>query len=218
MMNKLKFIFFIYLFYSVSSFGLTNQKEQDLNRPSLSVEINSIEYNDYINQGNTIENKLDSMDVYSLSKYSYLLQKDVSYPIKLPKSNAKKTEKYDHLIEIIAKKYDVDSNLIKAIISVESSFNKNAVSHKGAVGLMQLIPETSKLMGINDPTNAYENISAGTKYLKMQLSKFKNLDHAIAAYNCGPENVIKYDGIPPFEETKKYVAKVKLAYSKFKGN
>jgi len=118
------------------------------------------------------------------------------------------------LINKYARQHGVDARLVWAVMRHESGFNPNAVSPKGAMGLMQLIPSTAALLGVTDPFNPEENISGGVRYLKICLTKFNNnVVWALAAYNAGPDNVSKYQGVPPFAETRSYVLKIMRDYT-----
>ncbi len=118
----------------------------------------------------------------------------------------------DDFAEIIsgaAVKYDLSENLIKAVIAAESAGKKDAVSSAGAKGLMQLMDGTADYLGISDSFNPDENIDGGSRYLRMMLDKFDgNIETALAAYNAGPGNVLKYGGVPPFRETEAYIKRV----------
>ena len=120
------------------------------------------------------------------------------------------SDQYDHLIQNAAYKYNLDPNLIKAMIKVESDFYSEAVSPKGAMGLMQLMPGTAARMGVINPYNTRDNIMGGSKYFRFLLDLFaENKTLALAGYNAGENAVIKYGySIPPYRETEDYVVKV----------
>lgn len=124
----------------------------------------------------------------------------------------------DHapIIQQYSDLYGVNQQLIKAIITVESCFDRYAVSRVGAKGLMQLMPQTAELMGVHNVFNAKDNIRGGTRYFRQMLELFEfDLELALAAYNAGPNAVKKYDGIPPYKETQGYVKKVIKHYNNF---
>lgn len=116
---------------------------------------------------------------------------------------------YQTIINQMAKKYQVDKTLIHAVILTESAYDNQAVSIKGAQGLMQLIPETAELYNVTDPFDPEQNIDAGTRHLRKLLDKYKgNTELALAAYNAGIGAVEQYHGIPPYRETQSYVSKI----------
>ena len=108
-----------------------------------------------------------------------------------------------------ATRYRLSEALITAVIAVESNFDHAAVSQKGARGLMQLMPQTSAMIGVRDPHDPDENIDAGASHLRAMLDTFNtDLPLALAAYNAGEQNVLRYKGIPPYPETRRFVARV----------
>lgn len=116
---------------------------------------------------------------------------------------------YNEIIKQAASIHNLEENLIRAVMYTESAFNPKALSRKGAMGLMQLMPETAKFLGISDPFSPENNVLAGARYLRMMLDQFDgNEELALAAYNAGPANIIKYKGVPPFRETRDYIRKV----------
>ncbi len=126
---------------------------------------------------------------------------------------------YDPLIKKAARKFNMDFSLIKAVIEVESAYNPRAVSSKGARGLMQIMPSNFKALKLLDPFEPSQNIMAGTRYLNDLIHQYKgNLKHALAAYNAGPGNVDKYNGIPPFQETQNYVQRVMALHRIYRTN
>jgi hypothetical protein len=116
---------------------------------------------------------------------------------------------YDHHVQEAAQLHQVSPDLVKSIIAVESEFDQWAVSSKGARGLMQLMPATARRLGVADSFDARQNIFAGTQYVRMLLDQFGgDVDLALAAYNAGPNAVVRYGGIPPYRETRGYVQKI----------
>ncbi len=114
-----------------------------------------------------------------------------------------------------AKKHKVDTNLVKSVMAAESCFKRKALSHAGAQGLMQLIPDTAKRFGVKNSYNADQNIRGGVTYLRFLLDRFNgNLEKTLAGYNAGEGKVDLYKGIPPYKETQQYVKNVLKVYHK----
>jgi soluble lytic murein transglycosylase-like protein len=126
------------------------------------------------------------------------------------------TQSFSREIRSAATYNSVEESLIRAIIHAESAYQPDARSPKGAQGLMQLMPETAADLQVAHPFNPAENIDGGARYLSQLMAEFKgNLDLAAAAYNAGPGAVYKYGGVPPYDETREYVRRVKILYRRY---
>ncbi len=124
--------------------------------------------------------------------------------------------RYHKHIDYYGKRYNIDPNLIKAIIRAESDFDRYAVSKKGAQGLMQLMPDTAKEMRVSDPFNPEQNIHGGVRYLRSLLQMFNgNVVLSLAAYNAGPNQVKKAGGVPRISETRQYIKRVLSYYERY---
>jgi len=145
--------------------------------------------------------------------------KDKSYHhVRIPR-NTTLQRKYHPLIVQAAQQYQLEPAFIHAVITAESAYQKTAISSAGAKGLMQLMPETAKRFGVDDPFNAQQSINAGSAYLYKLLQEFKSKRLALAAYNAGEGTVRKYNKqIPPYPETQNYVSKVMDFYWYYKDN
>lgn len=131
---------------------------------------------------------------------------------------APKRDTYDTLIQSTAAEYGIPPALVKAVIAAESAFNPTAVSRAGAQGLMQLMPGTAAALGVSDSLVPEENVRGGVTYLRLMIERYGDLSRALAAYNAGPGAVDKYGGIPPYRETKDYVARVLSYYRQYDGD
>lgn len=124
---------------------------------------------------------------------------------------SRRAAQFDGLIEEHATVHAVNPELVRAVIQAESAFNPRARSHKGAMGLMQLMPATAAEFSVLDPYDPRENIRAGVAYLKQLLVKYADESLALAAYNAGPAAVARYGTVPPYRETRNYVEKIRRA-------
>ena len=125
---------------------------------------------------------------------------------------------YDDLIKSASHRYGVPPALVKAVIHAESAFDPRAVSPKGAMGLMQLMPATAQLMGVAQPFHASQNVRGGTRYLRSLHDRYGSWTHTLAAYNAGPSAVDQYRGVPPYAETRQYVKRVLSYYRRYHGD
>jgi len=133
-----------------------------------------------------------------------------------PQLSTRYTRAYDPAIKRASREYGVSAALVKAVIAAESAFDPRAISRKGAQGLMQLMPDTAKHLGVDDALDPWQNIDGGTRYLGQMIERFPGeLELAVAAYNAGPEAVTRHQGIPPYEETRGYVSRVLRLYKKY---
>ena len=135
-----------------------------------------------------------------------------------PQNNASVSKReIETLIDKYSQKNDLDSDFVKALVRQESGFNPKATSKCGAMGLMQLMPQTAQGLGVTNPYDIEQNIAGGTKYLRSMIDRFNGDEKlALAAYNAGPNAVKKYDGVPPYKETQNYVKNVMKIYEGYK--
>ena len=138
-----------------------------------------------------------------------------NYHVKVHAFSGANKKRFTDLIEQTANRYQVDAKLVHAVIQTESAYNSSAQSPKGAVGLMQLMPDTARRFGVSDRNDPDQNVDGGTRYLKHLINLFNpNLDLAVAAYNAGENAVIRYNNsIPPYPETQNYVKQVLALYN-----
>jgi soluble lytic murein transglycosylase-like protein len=128
---------------------------------------------------------------------------------------APNAEIYDEIIRLASRTHGVPAALVKAVIAAESAFDPSALSPKGAMGLMQLMPGTAKDLGVDEPFHDESNVHGGTRYLRQMYDRYGDWLRTLAAYNAGPQAVDRYDGVPPYEETRVYVQRVLSYYRRF---
>lgn len=166
--------------------------------------------------GEELDNTFKIKNIANTINNSELRVKNTDSPtsIKPSKSTLKRVEQYEPIIEKASQAFGIDKNIIKSVIFTESAGKNDAVSNKKAKGLMQLIDSTAKDMGVTNSWDPEQNILGGTKYLAKMLEKYDgDMKLSLAAYNAGPGNVDKHNGIPPFEETRNYVKRVLSYYN-----
>ena len=174
----------------------------------------SVSERDPLKQRHVHESLLDSMDVLELSPSARFLAMprpmitpELAKALRSGKIHTPAKE-WERIIRKASRLHGLPESLIASVIHTESAFQANAQSPKGAQGAMQIMPETQQELGLTDPFDPEANVLAGCAYLRRQLDRFGSLELALAAYNAGPANVKKYGGIPPFPETRDYVARV----------
>jgi soluble lytic murein transglycosylase len=127
------------------------------------------------------------------------------------------SNQFDPIISQASEKYGLEAPLIKAVIKAESDFDPNAISHKGARGLMQIMPKNFSLLNVENPFDPHQSIHAGARYLREMMDRYQGkLSLSLAAYNAGPGAVDRYGGIPPYQETEEYIDRVMKYYQRFK--
>jgi soluble lytic murein transglycosylase-like protein len=135
-----------------------------------------------------------------------------------PRASVSVLGDYDEAIRSASDRHSIDADLVRAVIKAESDFNSNARSRKGAMGLMQLMPDTARLHNVLNAFDPVDNIEGGVRHLRMLLERYQgDLTLSLAAYNAGSGAVEKHGGIPPFAETREYVRRVLRFYEAFRG-
>jgi len=129
------------------------------------------------------------------------------------------SNQFDPIISEASKKYGIEAPLIKAVIKAESDFDPNAISHKGARGLMQIMPMNYRLLNVENPFDPNQSIEGGARYLRDMLDRYKgSLNLSLAAYNAGPGAVDRHGGVPPYPETTEYIERVMRYYQRYKNS
>jgi soluble lytic murein transglycosylase-like protein len=157
----------------------------------------------------------NSQTLTEIPSFDDVLNEKPVEPLKFKLAEPLKTTKAEimHIVDAVTERLGVNKKLVMSVINQESGFNPNAVSSAGAKGLMQLMPQTAKNLGVLNPFSPQQNIEGGVRYLKQMLDKYNgNVILALAAYNAGSANVDKYGGVPPFKETQNYVKSILSQY------
>lgn len=156
------------------------------------------------NLNSTIQNTPETEKIHRALSINDTLQNEKN----VKNTNLNFSQMLNQLIEQESSKENVSADLVRAVVKAESNGNPLAVSPKGAIGLMQLMPNTAKELGV-DPYNPSENLKGGIRYLKNMANRYQDLDKTLAAYNAGPGAVDRHGGVPPFDETKQYIRRIK---------
>ncbi len=174
-----------------------------------------------IHNGNKDDRMMDNtLDILQNADFRSLTGKNSTttfYDLR-SKFRRKKERLFHPIILQVASRHDIDPALVKAIIMAESGYNPNAISKRGAKGLMQLMPSTAEALGVEDVFNPEQNISGGVRYFKLLVNRFDgDVKLALAAYNAGSKKVRHYQGVPPYKSTHYYIEKVFKYYELYKG-
>ncbi|MBE3637744.1 lytic transglycosylase domain-containing protein [Mangrovicoccus sp. HB182678] len=165
-------------------------------------------------RGNLFRQQTSFLDKRGATQYAYserlMPQSAWNGELSLPPArggNAKYRKIYMPMASEAARRHGIPESLFTRLVQQESGWNPNAVSHKGAIGLAQLMPGTARLMGV-DPTDPRQNLEGGARYLRQQYNRFGSWRLALAAYNAGPGAVTRHNGVPPYRETQQYVTAI----------
>lgn len=163
-------------------------------------------------------NPAEAVKKVSTEKINIKADSDNVDGIQPSNESLKRLDYYDTIIDKASQEYGIDENLIKSVILAESAANSKAVSPVGAKGLMQLMDSTASDLGVENSLDPQQNVMGGAKYLSKMLRQYNgDLELSLAAYNAGPGAVNKYNGVPPYEETKNYISRIKGYLNYFNG-
>lgn len=172
----------------------------------------------FIKKSNGVESIKKNKPTESVAPIEIKTLDDSSSRVKPSDKSLQRLDQFESIIEEASKMFGVDEKLLRSVILAESAANHKAVSSAGAKGLMQLMDSTATELGVNNSFDPKQNIQGGAKYLSKMLRQFDgNLELSLAAYNAGPNAVNKHNGVPPYEETKNYISRIKGYLNYFNG-
>lgn len=165
------------------------------------------------NRSQLFSNQTSILDSRASSQYSHsgrlkpeTKTRSVASNANIPSYSGNYRGQFMPMARAAAQRHNIPTDLFLRLVQQESGWNPNAASHAGARGLAQLMPATAAKMGVRDITDPRQNLEGGARYLRLMYDRFGNWRHALAAYNAGPQAVAKYNGVPPYRETRNYVA------------